>query len=97
LRKKPGLKVITGIKSRLCREFDSDSEKISRHLVVGTEWSPEHFAQMQKVLEDHNSKIDPHAGDLEGLKDFLVDKREFLLRLLENPNLLEHERFTELL
>jgi hypothetical protein len=79
------------------REFDSDSEKISRHLVVGTEWSPEHFAQMQKVLEDHDSKVDPQAGDLEGLQDFLVEKRGFLLRLLENPNLLEHELFTELL
>ena len=31
------------------------------------------------------------------LKVFLVGKRGFLLRLLENPNLLEHERFTELL
>jgi len=30
-------------------------------------------------------------------KDFLKDKRRFLLALLENPNLLEHETFTELL
>ena len=28
---------------------------------------------------------------------FLIQKRGFLLRLLENPNLLEHERFTNLL
>ncbi|MCX6561813.1 MAG: hypothetical protein NTZ26_15030 [Candidatus Aminicenantes bacterium] len=31
------------------------------------------------------------------LRDFLRRHREFLLRLLENPNLLEHERFTDLL
>jgi len=32
-----------------------------------------------------------------GLKKFLVNKRNFLLALLENPNLLEHETFTDLL
>ncbi len=31
------------------------------------------------------------------LKVFLADKRTFLLALLENPNLLEHEGFTDLL
>lgn len=35
--------------------------------------------------------------NLEDLRKFLLDKRSFLLRLLENPNLIEHESFTELL
>ena len=35
--------------------------------------------------------------ELEYLRDFLIGKRDFLLRLLENPNLFEHESFTELL
>ena len=30
-------------------------------------------------------------------KEFLKGKQKFLLALLENPNLLEHETFTELL
>jgi hypothetical protein len=34
---------------------------------------------------------------LKPLSDFLVEKGEILLRLLENPNLLEHESFTDLL
>lgn len=41
--------------------------------------------------------IDSRAGDLGALRDFLIIKRDFLLRLLENPNLLEHESFTEML
>jgi hypothetical protein len=40
-------------------------------------------------------KFDKDA--LSGLRELLVNKRSFLLRLLENPNLLEHERFTDLL
>jgi hypothetical protein len=79
------------------RDFDQNSKKISRHLLVANEWSPEHFGQMQKVLQNHDSKVNPCAGDLEGLQKFMVEKRSFLLRLLENPNLLEHESFTELL
>ena len=49
------------------------------------------------VLENHEHKIDCRAGDLQGLQDFLARQRSFLLRLLENPNLLEHDYFTELL
>ncbi len=41
-------------------------------------------------------KGDPKALDfLENLRSFLVSERMFLLRLLENPNLLEQESFTE--
>jgi hypothetical protein len=31
------------------------------------------------------------------LRDFLAEQRAFMLGLLENPTLLEHERFTDLL
>jgi hypothetical protein len=41
--------------------------------------------------------VDYQRGDLEGLRCFLVKKRTFLLALLENQNLLEHESFTDLL
>lgn len=34
---------------------------------------------------------------LDALKTFLISQKDFLLRLLENPNLLEHESFTHLL
>jgi hypothetical protein len=52
---------------------------------------------MRLVLQKHEHAIDSRSGNLEGLRSFIVDKRAFLLRLLENPNLLEHEEFTELL
>jgi hypothetical protein len=77
--------------------FDTNAEKISKHLIVNNEWSQERFNKMRTVLQSHDYKIDSRAGDLRGLQDFIVDKRAFLLRLLENPNLLEHEKFTQLL
>jgi len=65
--------------------------------VVNAEWSPEHFDKVEHVLVDQEYKIDSRTGDLASLRDFIVEKRQFLLRLLENPHLLEHEEFTELL
>ena len=41
--------------------------------------------------------MDCGRGNLAELKEFLIARRGFLLRLLENQNLLEHETFTELL
>ncbi len=41
--------------------------------------------------------VDMGRVNLPELRDFLVGTRDFLLRLLENPNLLEHESFTDLL
>ena len=44
-----------------------------------------------------NVELDCHKIDLGELKAYLAQKREFLLTLLENPSLLEHDRFTDLL
>ena len=44
-----------------------------------------------------NHTIDIDKTILPKLRDFLIEKRDLLLRLLENPNILEHESFSELL
>lgn len=78
-------------------KFDANAGEFSKHLIVDTGWSPEHFTKMQVVLQKHDHEIDSRIGDLQNLQSFIVSKRAFLLRLLENPNLLEHDKFTELL
>ena len=76
--------------------FETKGE-ISQQLAVSQNWTHIDFkkaAAFASALEDK-----PHCFnvDLEGLRTFLIQKRPFLLALLENPNLLEHERFTALL
>jgi hypothetical protein len=77
--------------------FDTSSDMINKHLMISAEWSPQHFKKAKVLLSKRDSDIDCATGNLEDLQKFLADKRGFLLRLLENPNLLEHELFTELL
>jgi hypothetical protein len=77
--------------------FDSGNDKISQHLILDANWTSRHFVEVQEILNKRDYKIDFHKGSLAELKEFIVSKRGFLLRLLENQNLLEHENFTELL
>ena len=82
---------------RLLSAFDGRAEEVRKHLRVDGAWTEAHFAKMQAVLRSHEPAIDVRRGDLALLKLTLEQQRDFLLRLLENPNLLEHETLTELL
>ena len=80
----------------LLMHFDN-REEISKHLNVADSWTKKDF-QKAVTFADHLSvEVDCRNIDLAGLKAFLEGKREFLLTLLENPSLLEHDRFTDLL
>jgi hypothetical protein len=82
---------------KFCIAFDAESEVLAKKLVVRSEWSSEQFKHLQKEVTGFTCNIDYKSGDLEALKCFLVKKRAFLLVLLENQNILEHESFTDLL
>jgi hypothetical protein len=74
-----------------------NSREISRHLAVKQNWSHADFNKAMVFARTIDGEADLSSLNLYGLKKFLVQKRQFLLALLENPNLLEHERFTDLL
>lgn len=76
--------------------FDGTQE-ICRRLTVDQKWTHRDFERAAAYASVTRDKPHCSVTDLEGLRAFLIQKREFLLRLLENPNLLEHERFTDLL
>ena len=60
-------------------------------------WSEAQFASVSKRLRSYDYGVEAEKLHLEDLRGFLLGKRDFLLRLLENPNLLEHDTFTDLL
>lgn len=77
--------------------FDLHYDKIRRNLVITSDWSEQDFSNVSKQLREYDYEVYSKKGDLEDLKHFLLVKRDFLLGLLENPNLLEHESFTDVL
>ena len=78
-------------------DFDPKLNEIRNELVVTKDWSEEEFQKISKRLKNYDYGVNIQKVGLKDLSTFLVRKRDFLLRLLENPNLLEHEEFTELL
>jgi len=78
-------------------DFDPKLDRIRKELVVTNDWSEQEFASVSKRLKNYDYGVEIQKVELENLANFLIAKRDFLLRLLENPTLLEHESFTELL
>jgi hypothetical protein len=85
----PLLKTLTVYDQRL-PDFQSRVAHISH-------WTGPDFAGFSQGLAENDFDLHLQEGDLGALRDFLLQKRDFLLRLLENPNLLEHDSFSSLL
>ena len=71
--------------------------EIKQRLHLKASWKKDDFARARRFAHDLQGEIDLSAIDREALRAHLVEQRTFVLRLLENPNLMEHERFTDLL
>ncbi|MFX4262091.1 hypothetical protein ACOBQJ_07810 [Pelotomaculum propionicicum] len=78
-------------------DYDSGISKIKGNLLVGDNWSDEKFNSVKEILNSHHYKTDAGKIDFAMMHAWLQSKRDFILRLLENPALLEHGSFTELL
>ncbi|MDD5189638.1 MAG: hypothetical protein PHE50_01195 [Dehalococcoidales bacterium] len=81
---------------RLLPALENTSE-IKNHLHLKQIWTHQDFQAAQRFTLDTPLQSDVSRLNLPELRAFLLSKRGFLLGLLENPNLLENERFTELL
>lgn len=83
--------------------FDPDIHRIRQQLIFNDNWKNEDFKDAIKVINNFDYTLDINKDNpesiiyLEDLKSFLINKRDFMLRLLDNPNLLEHDTFTDLL
>lgn len=76
---------------------DPECSRISSVLDVTGDWNDRSFNDARQKCKKFKYNAEFSHEDLSILKDYLSKKRDFMLRLLENPVLLEHETFTELL
>lgn len=77
--------------------FDNQSENARNKLILNNNWTNKEFVTVHKLFEKYECKIECTENDMKNLRNFLENKRGFLLGLLQNPNLLEHESFTDIL
>ena len=84
----------------LLRKFSNfviNSQNLERQLELSPDWEKNDFKKAMLAVKKFPYEIRIDKRDLSEIREFLLSRRSFLMRLLENPNLLEHERFTDLL
>lgn len=74
---------------------DHGVDRKKHSLLISTSWTDGHFATTLKDIKKNKVSIDTADLNLNELKTFLNAKRDFLLGLLENPVLIEHEDFSD--
>jgi hypothetical protein len=82
---------------RCCAAWDPDVDEIRAAVRVGMDCPEKEYRGVKKRLEACEYAIDVEKVDLEDFRRLLLAKNDFLLRLLENPHLLEHASITNLL
>jgi hypothetical protein len=78
-------------------DLDPKLDQIRGELVVAGDWSARDFDAVSRRLKGYSYAVEVDEADLKRLRLLLAEKRDFLLQLVQNPNLLEHESFSELL
>lgn len=78
-------------------DADPNLNNIKNMLIIDDKWTSNKFKQISNDLKIQKYKIDINKININELKKFIVNQGDFLTRLLENPMLYEHEKFTELL
>ena len=76
---------------------DPEIESLRHHLLIKVERTASDFRAGQAVLDRQRLAVEIARVELGELRELLAGKRDFLVRLLENPVLIEHEEFAETL
>lgn len=76
---------------------NSDSKSPDQSFNLNESWSKADFADLKLTLINTTSTMDVNTGHFVDIKNLLSPKREYLLHLMENDNLMESEHFSQLL
>ncbi|HUU52671.1 MAG TPA: hypothetical protein VMW92_06555 [Candidatus Heimdallarchaeota archaeon] len=82
---------------RYFSDYVENADQLEREVLISPQWNKKDFreAESKAVSFKYSIVFDPER--LEKLRDFLKVEQSFLVRLLENPNIFENQRFTDLL
>ena len=75
----------------------ANADALKQRLDVRPNWTRKDYQKATAAAKEFSYDLNIDPPSFLELKTFLAQKRDFLVRLLENPSLLEHDRFTDLL
>ncbi len=77
--------------------FVENWQELEKDCEISPEWEKKDFKRAIGAANEFPFAIDIRVEYLLELREHLIAKRPCLMRMLENPNLFEHEQFTDLL
>jgi hypothetical protein len=77
--------------------YCEDADALAARYAIHGAWKSDDYKAARKFAAEYECRLVPRHEQLVELRSFLLAKRTFVLGLLQNPNLLEHEGFTDLL
>ncbi len=77
--------------------FHPDLERLRAEMLPAGQWTARDFDTLARSVAAREIRLDSARSSLASLKEYLAGRQDFILRLLENSNLLEHDSFAELL
>lgn len=75
---------------------DKGFDAIREDLIFSNTAFDEKYRNSVKIVKNYTPEVKFDAEKLKSLKEFILKNKLFLLQLMENPNLFEHESFTDL-
>jgi len=82
---------------RIASAKDRAIEGIRDTLAAMSGWSEEDIDSLKRYFGDHSSTLAPDIADFELLRGLLKEGKYLMVQLLENPVVVEHELFTDIL
>jgi hypothetical protein len=78
-------------------ETEKNHQMLRNEMMINNAWDAKKFIACGRFLAGFNPEVVLTGEVLTEMKAFLLEHRDEMLRMLENPNLLEHDKFTDLL
>ena len=77
--------------------LDRNIHNLRPFLLMDMSWGKSEFTRAEQTLRQHRFSLSVRPEDLEAFHGFFMARRQFLIDLIENPVLIEHEDFSEVL
>lgn len=77
--------------------FNTNTENFCEALIIDDNWSDTEFHKAIQTVKVIPFQADATRSDITSLKESLVKAGDIIIRLMENPTLMEHESFTDML
>ena len=81
----------------ICVEGDPKVDELQKKLLFNVDVSEKELIELAKEFSEFHQTVNIKNINLQDLRRFLMDSRTMQLRLVENPVILEHEHFSDLL